>query len=918
MYLIQLCRILSVILLSGAFVFACYGQDREKNILVIHSYDEQHEWTKALTEGLETGMLNASDVRVLHEHLDAKRFPSLFFKDVFLDYLVKKYQSTPFSAIVTADDDALQFLLATHDLHFNHVPVVFMGVNTQLAEITHTSWLTGVYEYRDIQGLLRVIRQQSKSEELIVVTDSTRSGTANLSKVKRHSEFTTLHVLTDVHTEKVKAVFEAFASNTPVLVIGQLFDPHLQAYTNWVESAEILTSNSANPYYSIASITIEHGILGGRYLDGYVHAQQAAEMVVSILSGTPVSDIPEIVKAENLWIFDAQLLARYQFSRSALPKGSIIRNTQPSFYSQYKWIVWGVVSGFLAALVIILLLVAIIRRNALAKRETELNTSRYRDLADAGASIFWECDTELNYIYLSGDVVSLFGCEPEKLIGRPHMEILKSLDITDFPTARYKQKISRKEALSNVILKAKKPTDEQLVLLINAKPIIDTKNTFQGYRGILKDITKEHDLSQMVNYQANYDALTGLVNRRYFVSLLKQHFAEAKSNTEASYLCCIDVDNFKLVNESLGHQIGDAVLTEVAEVLSHLVHSRDTLGRLSGDEFALLVVDRSLEESTNLCKNLIRKVSEHEFFWEGRQLNIGISIGMVALEQGLSDIELLSKAGLSRDKAKELGRGRLFYADAGCTDLLRDQAQIGYIANISHDLKLGRFSLVKQPIVGLKDANQHKLHYEILIRYHDQDGRFISPGVFIPVAEKHGVIGLIDSWVVETTLANYATYFPEGNVTVSINLSGVSVSNEDFSRQVINLIKASRIAPQNICFEITETAVISRIGQALDFIHELKAIGVKFALDDFGSGTSSFGYLKQLPVDYLKIDGSLVRDIHNQPTDRAIVESVHSIARMMNMQTIAEFVENDEICGVLQNIGIDYGQGYGLGKPQPC
>ncbi|ABG42414.1 diguanylate cyclase/phosphodiesterase with PAS/PAC sensor(s) [Paraglaciecola sp. T6c] len=918
MYVMQFCRVLRLVLWSWFFGSACYGQEQEMNVLVIHSYDEQHEWTKALTEGLETGVLNAPGVRILHEHLDAKRFPTLFFKDVFLDYLANKYQTTQFSAIVTTDDDALQFILATHDLHFHDVPVVFVGVNKHLEKNTYTSWLTGVYEYRDIEGLLRLIRLQSKSDELIVLTDSTRSGTANLSKVKRYSEFTKLHVLTDVHAESVKEAFEPFATDTPILVVGQLFYPHLQAYAGWIESADLLTENSANPYYSIASITIDHGILGVRYLDGFVHAQQAAKMVARILSGTPVSDIPKIVKAENLWIFDAQLLERYQFARSELPQGSILRNEQLSFYEQYKLIVWGVVSAFFVALVIILLLVAVIRRNALVKRETELNASRYRDLADAGASIFWECDSDLNYTHLSGDVASLFDYKPEELIGLPHLEILKNIDITDFPTVRYKQRISRKESLSNFILKAKKHTGEQLVLLINAKPIMEFENKFLGYRGILKDITKEHDLSQMVSYQANYDALTGLVNRRHFVSLLKRYFAEKNNNVAPSYLCCIDVDNFKLVNDSLGHQIGDGVLTEVAEVLSHLVNSNDTLGRLGGDEFALLLVDRSLEESTSLCKNLIQSVSEHAFYWGGRQINIGISIGMVTLERDLSDVELLSKAGLSRDKAKELGRGRLFFAEAGCTDMLRDQAHIGYIANISHDLKLGRFSLVKQPIVGLKNTNQHILHYEILIRYHNENGQFVSPGVFIPVAEKHGVISLIDSWVVKTTLANYATYFPEGNVTVSINLSGVSVSNDDFSRQVINLIKTSRIAPQNICFEITETAVISRIGQALDFIHELKAIGVKFALDDFGSGTSSFGYLKQIPVDYLKIDGSLVKDIHNQPTDRAIVESVHNIAKMMGMKTVAEFVENDEICRVLQDIGIDYGQGYGLGKPQSC
>ena len=238
-----------------------------------------------------------------------------------------------------------------------------------------------------------------------------------------------------------------------------------------------------------------------------------------------------------------------------------------------------------------------------------------------------------------------------------------------------------------------------------------------------------------------------------------------------------------------------------------------------------------------------------------------------------------------------------------------------YIANVSQAIEKNQFHLVKQLIKSINNYDEYHEHYEILLRYKDVKDNIISPELFIYTAEKYGVITIIDRWVVETLIHNYKQYFPDEKTRISINLSGISISNKEFVEYIIDLVSNSNIDPHFICFEITETAAVSQISQATKFISIMKKIGVKFALDDFGSGVSSFGYLKKLPVDYLKIDGSLIKNIVTEPSDRAIVNSVNRIAQMMGMKTIAEFVENEQILEVLAEIGVDYAQGYSIGKP---
>jgi len=367
-----------------------------------------------------------------------------------------------------------------------------------------------------------------------------------------------------------------------------------------------------------------------------------------------------------------------------------------------------------------------------------------------------------------------------------------------------------------------------------------------------------------------------------------------------------------------GNQVGDSLLKEVTCLIGSCLKEGDILGRLGGDEFGLLLKGASVSEAQNISQEIIDRVSTNRFQWNNRFFDIGISIGIISIINNPFDaIELLSKADLACYRAKDLGRSRFCIAGTDNIDLNNVQMQMEYISSVSQAIEQNQFYLVKQQIKAI-DRQDNYQHYEILLRYKDITGKNISPGLFIPAAEKYGVITIIDRWVLETIVKNYNNYFPDGQTTISVNISGISITNNNFTEFVLNLFNSSNIDPSYICLEITETAAISQISQALKFISTMKKLNVKFALDDFGSGLSSFSYLKDLPIDYLKIDGSLVKNIVTEPSDLAIVDAINCIAKKMKIKTVAEFVENEQIYQMLAEIGVDYAQGYGIHKPEKC
>jgi len=380
----------------------------------------------------------------------------------------------------------------------------------------------------------------------------------------------------------------------------------------------------------------------------------------------------------------------------------------------------------------------------------------------------------------------------------------------------------------------------------------------------------------------------------------------------------MDLDQFKVVNDTCGHIAGDELLRQLSVVLQDAVRTNDTLARLGGDEFGILMEHCSLRQAHRTATQIQRNIQEFQFSWEGETFQIGVSIGLVAIDQTTASVtELLKHADAACYIAKDMGRNQIQVYNPDDTILERRHGEMQWVARINQALEKNRFTLYAQAIEPL--GNSVDMHYELLLRMIDEDGEVIPPIKFLPAAERYDLMHKLDVWVVERALSLMAAnpdFINQINF-ISINLSGQSLTHSKFLNSVITRIEQLDFEPEKLCFEITETAAISNLRAATDFINRLKNLGCHFALDDFGSGLSSFGYLKNLPVDYLKIDGVFVKDVAEDPIDHAMVKSINDIGHVMGMKTIAEFVENDAIRGILRDLSVDYAQGYEIGKPMP-
>jgi len=432
------------------------------------------------------------------------------------------------------------------------------------------------------------------------------------------------------------------------------------------------------------------------------------------------------------------------------------------------------------------------------------------------------------------------------------------------------------------------------------------------------DVSQEFELKQKLSYQASHDELTGLVNRAEFGRRAERLLSSAQLDKSEHAFCFMDLDQFKVVNDTCGHIAGDELLRQLGRTLQDVVGKQDTLARLGGDEFGILLENCSLSKAEKFANALQKRIQDFQFCWAGKTFRIAVSIGLVAINQTMpSFTELMRQADAACYIAKDLGRNRIHIYHLKDTEIAERHGEIRWVNRISQALDEDRFSLYAQAIVPLDDSGEK--HYELLLRMLDKKGKIIPPGAFLPAAENYDLVGQLDAWVFENAirlLSAHPRFLNEINF-ISINLSGPSLTDGVFLESIISQLQESGIDASKICFEITETAAISNLTAATTFISILKQVGCSFALDDFGSGLSSFGYLKKLPVDYLKIDGMFVKDIVDDPIDRAMVESIRYVGQVMGMQTIGEFVENDEIKRVLKDIGVNYGQGYGIEKPRP-
>lgn len=436
-----------------------------------------------------------------------------------------------------------------------------------------------------------------------------------------------------------------------------------------------------------------------------------------------------------------------------------------------------------------------------------------------------------------------------------------------------------------------------------------------------RDITERERMKRKIAYQASHDTLTGLINRREFETRLEQLRESALNENKDHALLFLDLDQFKVVNDTGGHIAGDQLLKQLSVLLKRKIRGSDTLARLGGDEFGVLLIGCPLDRARNIADMLRQTVKDFHFSWQGKTFNISVSIGIVPITAANADkSDIMSDADLACYAAKDHGRNRVHIYKPSDIAVAQRKNEMQWIHRIQKALDEQRFRLYYQTIMPLSPRATQGIQCEILLRMVNRRGKLIPPMAFIPAAERYNLMPAIDRWVINSVLDVLQTQNPgvdEKPLSCSINLSGQSIGDSEFLNYIVTKLKNSKVDPQRICFEITETAAIADLTQAMHLISTLKSMGCRFALDDFGSGLSSFSYLKNLNVDYLKIDGSFVKKIVEDPIDRAMVEAINRIGHEMGIQTIAEFVENDAILEKLKELGVDYAQGYGIEKPKP-
>lgn len=529
--------------------------------------------------------------------------------------------------------------------------------------------------------------------------------------------------------------------------------------------------------------------------------------------------------------------------------------------------------------------------------------------------------TDLKVHYANPAAAALLGISPQELVGQPLRSLFTLLDEeTLIPLPLFDVEEGREETayFRQTLLQTTEGTIHHVEGNVSR---VKFDRLPVGRVLTLRDVSSVRRLSERLDFQSKHDALTGLVNRKEFTALLGEVHLKKVQAGQPCALLYLDLDQFKLVNDTCGHLAGDELLRQASELLKQLRDQNiTTLARLGGDEFGLVFENCNAEQSLEKAWMVKHKLNSHEFVWQNTTFKIKASMGLVALHGTFTDVKsVLAAADDACYLAKEEGGNRIKVYSGEEDAFQRRRGEMTWISRLNKALENDRFVLYGQTIEPLDPTQGLRSKVEILIRLLDDDGAVVPPADFIPAAERYNLMPQIDRWVIKAAVARWKDFADARphRPMMCLNLSGESIADTNLVSFIKHEFKRNGADPRDFCFEITETATIANLGRAVTLIQDLKAIGSSFALDDFGSGFSSFAYLRNLPVDYLKIDGVFVKNIDTDQVNFAMVEGILKISRVMGLKTIAEFAATDSVLETLRTIGIDYAQGYALSKPEP-
>ncbi len=892
-----------------------------RNILVLHSSNRGYGWTDSIMEGVESVMGAApEDVELWVEYLDASRLQSASFARQLRTLYQRKYAKVRFDVIITSGSKALRFLLDNRQEIAPGVPVVFFTVSDIGARLADGQpGVTGVSESGNFASTLDVaFALHPDIERMVFVSPGLRSRYLIESLVADYRPEVELSIWNYETLPEIEHALSKLPENAVLIPVGEPITAGgvampMNKFVAW------MAKRTDAPLYSVWDFALGYGIVGGYLVGGSTQGATIAQIALRIMRGESMDQIPIDTNSPGRYMFDYKQLQRFNVDEKLLPPESVIINKPTTLYAQNKRLVWLAITVFSILSIAILILGINVRRRKRAERSLWTNQERFRDYAESAADWFWETDSDMRFTYVSKRSQEVLGVPTRDLLGSTIDEVFSDGERSGDVAVRAE---SERSDFRSFQMQSfwRRPDGARRVISTSGKPIHDASGCFGGYRGTSRDISDSYSLTEELGYQASHDVLTNLLNRRAFEQRLQALLSRIKESPGEHALCYLDLDQFKVVNDTCGHVAGDELLRRLAERLQNQVRKRDTVARLGGDEFGVLLEDCPPEKAWQLASNLHNCINEFQFVWNDQSFHVGASIGLVPINSSETTLdELLAAADRACYVAKDEGRNRVHLYRSDDVAVANRHGEIRWVSRIQRALEEDRLVICLQPIRPVIPNASIGESYEVLVRLIDEKGALVSPAAFLPAAERYNLSTALDRRILDEALCYFTADHGrlERLSTAFINLSSQTFGNRAFLDYVLERAQFYKMPPEKLCFEISERTAVTRLEDAREFVDELRQIGCRFALDDFGRGTYSFRYLKELHVDFVKIDGSFVRNMLKDPMDLVVVRSINEIARLSNAATIAEYVESTEILAKLSELGIDYAQGFAVGRPMP-
>lgn len=552
----------------------------------------------------------------------------------------------------------------------------------------------------------------------------------------------------------------------------------------------------------------------------------------------------------------------------------------------------------------------------LAEKDRAFNSTRFEDFANLGADCFWEIDAQENFTYFAGDTHTCLSGSSDEILGTSIRTFIDENSDVDSASKHVLNELHENGVWEGSLESPVKGQSARTVRIATNR--VDCDSGDSGcYRGTIVDISQETELRATLRYQATHDDLTGLCNRRELADRIEQSIEDYSSNNTTFSLLTLDLDRFKQINDICGHIAGDMLLKRISSIMQAQVEESDTIARTGGDEFVLLLNDTNLQDAQLVAENIRRGIESYLFIWGAQSFSVSASLGVAEIAADIATAELIV---LASDNcclaAKRKGKNQIRVYSPGDDSVAVNRDEALWISRINDALKNDHFRLFKQTIERVDQTPEE--HFELLIRLKDDTNGFWPPNLFLPVAEKNELMPMIDRWVVTKAFLWIAseTISEDIDFCMNINLSAASLANSEFQRFLRDIIDNNTALNKHVCFEMTESAAMMNPEETIALLEYLRESGCKVALDDFGTGFSSLSQIRTLPLDYIKIDGAFIQEIHLNELDQALVKSISDIARVLNIKTVAEFVDSNEALKKLEELNIDYAQGYLISKPE--